>query len=126
MKPLCLSLGAMALILAFSLWTGWYVHLQTDGWRELLEQAAAAAEAEDWPAAEARFTRAREGWEKRQTIFHTVIEHDELNEAQSLFAAAGEACAQRDGREFTAQLTLLQVRLGLLAETQAISIKNIF
>ena len=78
MKPLCLSLGAMALILAFSLWTGWYVHLQTDGWRELLEQAAAAA-----------------------------------------------ACVQRDGREFTAQLTLLQVRLGLLAETQAISIKNI-
>lgn len=126
MKALYLSLGAMALILAYSLWAGSYVQEQTDKWSLLLEQAAQAAEAEDWPQAESLLSQAQKGWEHSRTYFHTFIEHGELNEAQALFAAAAEACAQRDSQEFSAQLVLLRVQLQLLAETQSVSIKNIF
>lgn len=126
MKALYLSLGAMALILVYSLWAGFYVQDQTDKWSLLLEQAAQAAEAEDWTQAENLLVQARKGWERSQTYFHTIIEHSELNEAQVLFAAADEECTQQDAREFSAQIVLLRVQLQLLSETQSVSIKNIF
>ncbi len=126
MKVLYLSLGAMALILAYSLWAGFYVQDQTDKWSLLLEQAAQAAETENWAQAESLLIQARRGWEHSQTYFHTIIEHSELNEVQILFAAAAEECTQQDTREFSAQIVLLRVQLQLLAETQSVSIKNIF
>ena len=125
MKVLYLSLGAMALILAYSLWAGFYVQDQTDKWSLLLEQAAQAAETENWAQAESLLIQARKGWEHSQTYFHTIIEHSELNEAEALFAAASEACFQQDAQEFRCQLTLLTTQLKVLAETQSVSIKNI-
>ena len=126
MKVLYLSLGAMALILVYSLWAGAYVQEQTAGWSLLLEQAAQAAGAEDWAQAERHLLQARNSWDRSQTYLHTIIEHRELNETQALFAAAAEAFVQRDAGEFSAQIVLLRVQLQLLAETQAVSIKNIF
>ena len=125
MKVLLLSLGAMAVILAFSLWAGGFVQQQAQTWSALLEQAGQAAEEEDWPAAEALLAQARVSWDRSETFFHTIIEHEELNEAQSLFAAAEEACRQRDSGDFSAQLALLTVRLKVLAETQSVSIKTL-
>ena len=53
------------------------------------------------------------------------MEHGEPNEAAALFAAAGDACRQRDKGAFLSQVTLLTAQLRLLAETQAVSVKNI-
>ena len=125
MKALVLPLAAMAAILAFSLWAGSYVQRQAEGWEQLLAQAAQAAEEGDWPLAEKRLSQAREGWESRAAFFHTIMEHSGLSEAQALFAAAGDACRQRNSGAFISQLTQLTVQLRLLAETQAVSIKNI-
>ena len=98
---------------------------QTDHWEQLLEQAADAAASEDWSQADRLLAQAEERWAHNKTFFHTVIEHSELNEAESLFAAAADACRQRDSQETVSQLTLLSVQLHVLAETQAVSIKNI-
>lgn len=125
MKALYLSLGAMALILAFSLWAGSYVARQTTDCSQLLEEAASAGQADDWNKAQAALHLAKEQWLANETFFHTIIEHSELNEAQALFAAAEEACAQQDKQSLSAQLVLLRVQLRRLAETQAVSIKNI-
>ena len=80
MKNLVLPLAAMAAILVFSLWTGRYVQRQTGDWGELLSQAAQAAAEGDWTLAEKRLSQAREGWERREAFFHTIMEHGELNE----------------------------------------------
>ena len=125
MKVLVLPLGAIAVILAFSLWAGSYVQQQADTWEQLLDQAAAAVEEEDWPQASKLLSQAEEHWERSKTFLHTIIEHSELNEAEALFAAASEACFQQDAQEFRCQLTLLSTQLKVLAETQSVSIKNI-
>lgn len=125
MKTLILPLGAIAAILIFSLWTGSYVQRQTEHWEQLLDQAADAAASEDWPRTEQLLDQAEEHWEHNKTFFHTVIEHSELNETESLFAAAADACRQQDSQEAVSQLTLLSVQLRVLAETQSVSIKNI-
>ena len=125
MKVLVLPLTAMAAILIFSLWAGGYVQQQTESWEQLLEQAAQAASEEDWSKAESLLSQTQKSWERRKTFLHTIIEHSELNEAESLFAAADIACRQQDAQEFISQVIVLSVQLRLLAETQAVSIKNI-
>ena len=125
MKVLVLPLTAMAAILIFSLWAGGYVQQQTESWEQLLEQAAQSALEEDWSQAENLLSQTQKSWERRKTFLHTIIEHSELNEAESLFAAADIACRQQNAQEFISQVTVLTVQLRLLAETQSVSIKNI-
>ena len=126
MKAFYLPAGVLALILACSLWAGRFLEVRTEHWSALLDGASESAEAEDWPQAGEALRRAYEDWSRDQTFLHTILEHDALDEAEQLFAAAMAACRQEDGEEALIQLAQLQGRLRLLAETQGASIQNIF
>ena len=125
MKPLVLSLAALAAILAFSLWSGYYVAERTETWSAQLSVADEYAQQERWEDAEAQLQLAYDDWCTSQTFFHTIMEHDELDEAESLFATAYAACDERDVPDFHAAMAQLATQLSLLAETQAVSVKNI-
>ena len=126
MKAFYIPVGLLALILGFSLWTGRYVELRTQHWTALLEETGEAARQEDWGEAADRLERAYEDWDRDQTFLHTILEHDALDEAEQLFAAAMAACRQEDGEEALIQIAQLTVCLEQIAETQGISIRNIF
>ena len=64
-------------------------------------------------------------WNSRQVFLHVIMEHAELDEAEVLFSAAFAACDEQDGPDFHAAMAQLNTQLHLLAETQAISVKNI-
>ena len=83
------------------------------------------AQQERWEAAQAQLQLAYDDWCTSQTFFHTIMEHDELDEAESLFATAYAACDERDVPDFHAAMAQLATQLSLLAETQAVSVKNI-
>ena len=53
------------------------------------------------------------------------MEHDELDQAEELFAGAFAVCREQDGADFHTMLAQLMNQLKLLAETQSVSIKNI-
>ena len=125
MKPLILSLAALAAILAFSLWSGYYVAGRTETWSTQLSVADEYAQQERWEDAEAQLQLAYDDWCTSQTFFHTILEHDELDEAESLFATAYAACDEQDVPDFHAAMAQLATQLSLLAETQAVSVKNI-
>ena len=125
MKPLILSLGALGTILAFSLWAGSYVSARTGAWASQLSAADDSAQQERWEEAQAQLCDAYASWGRSQTFFHTIMEHAELDEAESLFATAFAACDQEDAPDFHAAMAQLASQLRLLAETQAVSIKNI-
>lgn len=125
MKPLVLSVAALTAILAFSLWTGRYVETRADTWSAQLSVADGQAQQEQWEAAEQQLHLTYDDWGRSQTFFHTVMEHDELDEAESLFATAFAACDERDVPDFHAAIAQLDTQFHLLAETQAVSIKNI-
>ena len=80
---------------------------------------------ERWAQAEEGLRLAYADWGRSQTFFHTIMEHAELDEAESLFAAAFAACDTQDAPDFHAAMAQLASQLRLLAETQAVSIKNI-
>ena len=125
MKYFCIPAGLLAVILAFSLWTGRYVEQRTDHWTGLLEEIEDLARQEDWEQAEKRLEAAYADWDGSQTFFHTIMDHDELDEAESLFAGAFAVCREEDGADFHMLLAQLMEQLHLLAETQSTSVKNI-
>lgn len=125
MKALYIPAGILVVILGFSLWTGRYVAARTDHWIALLEETEAAAQQEDWDEAQRRLEKAYADWDSSQTFFHTIMEHDELDEAESLFAGAFAVCQERDDADFHTLLAQLINQLQLLAETQEISVKNV-
>lgn len=125
MKALYIPAAFLAAILAFSLWTGRYVELQTTRWTNLLEQTDAVASQENWTAAQTQLRQAYQDWDASQTFFHTIMNHSDLDEAEALFQGAMAVCDEQDDADFHLLLAQLMSQLRLLAETQSISIKNI-
>lgn len=126
MKAFYIPAGLLALILAFSLWAGSYVRQRTDHWTALLEETDKAAMEEDWTGAQQRLLDAYDDWDSSQSFLHTIMNHSDLDEAESLFAGAKAVCSQRDDADFHLLLAQLMEQMDLLAETQSVSIKNIF
>ena len=125
MKAFYIPVGLLAVILGFSLWTGQYVEQRTAHWTVLLEEIEGLARQEDWEQAEKQLETAYADWDSSQTFFHTIMDHDELDEAESLFAGAFAVCREEDGADFHMLLAQLMGQLRLLSETQSLSVKNV-
>ena len=125
MKAFYIPLGLLAVILGFSLWTGRYVDLRTGQWIEQLAEIDRLAAEEDWGQAEQRLHSAYGDWDASQTFFHTIMSHNELDQAEDLFAGAFAVCREADAADFHMFLSQLKSQLRLLAETQCVSIKNV-
>ena len=125
MKAFYIPVGLLALILGFSLWSGRYVELRTQHWSDLLEEIDGLADQEDWEQAGQKLDEAYADWNGSQTFFHTIMAHNELDEAEELFARAFAVCREEDGADFHTLLSQLMSQLRLLAETQCVSIKNV-
>ncbi|MBQ9648104.1 MAG: DUF4363 family protein [Oscillospiraceae bacterium] len=59
------------------------------------------------------------------SYFHIVIAHDELDKVDALFAEAESFAVERDMGEFRAEMSELIVQLGILVETQKLTIRNV-
>lgn len=125
MKAFYIPLLLLTAILGFSLWTGQYMAHCSQEWTQILERSDSAAQSENWDLAQEHLERVYASWEQQKTFFHTVLIHEELDDAQSLFAGAFAAAEEQDNEDFHILLAQLSVQLELLAETQAISIKNV-
>ena len=126
MKAFYIPVGLLAVILGFSLWSGRYVELRTQHWNTLLEEIDGLAGQEAWEQAGQKLEEAYADWDSSQTFFHTIMDHNELDEAEKLFAGAFAVCREGDDADFHQMLAQLTSQLRLLAETQSVSIKNVF
>lgn len=125
MKNFYIPVGILAVILGFSLWAGRYVDLRTGHWNALLEQADQAGRQEEWASAREQMDKIYEDWQSSQAFFHIIMDHDELDDAENLFAGAFAVCREEDDADFHQLLAQLMKQLELLAETQQTNLKNI-
>jgi len=124
-KNFYIPASILAVILGFSLWTGRYVELRTDHWNALLEQADREGRLENWDSAQEQMDRIYEDWQASQTFFHIIMDHEELDKAEDLFAGAFAVCEEEDDADFHQLLAQLRQELAMLAETQQTNIRNI-
>ena len=84
-----------------------------------------SAQREDWSGASSALSRSYDGWAARQTYLHIVAEHDAVDSADALYRRCAAFIAAQDGAELSSELAGLSHQLGLLAEMERFSIKNI-
>lgn len=125
MRALTIPAAVLAAVLAFALWTGVYIQGRAEAWTDLLQEADRLAGEERWEETAEQLRRSYNSWKESRTFLHTVVEHDDLDEVETFFAAAFAACDEEDIPDFHTALNQLSEKLRLLAETQEISIKNI-
>lgn len=125
MKALAVPTLILALLLAFSLWNAALVDTQTGVCTASLQQAELCARRDSWIAAEERLQQSHHSWQQIRPYFHMVMEHQDLDEAESLYAAAFAACKLRDAPDFHTALAQLQTALEHLAEKQRLNPENI-
>lgn len=119
--PFCILL----LITASALLNAKFSTVCVDDWCASIKQSQSAAKNDRWQAARLALSAAHDGWSDHVTYFHIVLQHDELNDAEELFAQAESFLTQRDLAEFCACTAALCAQLQVLGEMQQISIKNI-
>lgn len=125
MKVFYVPAAVLLLILGFSLWTGYYVEDRMEHWDVLLEETDRAVRQEDWTAARDALDRAYADWDGCQTFLHVVMEHEELDKAEELFAGAFVMCEEEEGPGLRSLLAQLMRQMDALAETQSLGVKNI-
>ena len=125
MRNIYAPILALLLILGFSLWCAHYTEEQTDQWTQLLQESIEAGREQDWDKAEARLSAAHRSWDRSQTIYHIIMDHDELEAAESLFTGAMDACEEQSFAAYRILVDALSSQLKVLSEYQAISIKNV-
>ena len=125
MKQVIVPCAVLLALLSGILWNARIVDAQTERWCALVTQARESAEKNDWNGAREKLDDACEAWSASQTYFHIVMVHDELDELESLFAAAQSFAEQEDEGEFRASAAQLLAQLRILAEMQEISVRNI-
>lgn len=94
-------------------------------WCDALARIETAAQAEDWDDAAAELAALHESWDAHATYFHIILQHDELNEVETLLARAERFALSRDTSELRACAAELTAQLRVLSEMQKISIPNI-
>lgn len=125
MKHWLAPLLALALLLGASLWNARTVAQSVEDWCAALETALPAAEAEDWDTVRETLDRVYDAWNARQTYFHVMVEHSELDAAEALFAVSRSYAESEEAAEFRANIADLLTQLTLLREMEAVSIRNI-
>jgi len=125
MKSLYIPALVLALLLAGSLASAAYVAQQVNRCTQTLQRAEALAREERWDKAEQELRSSHQSWLQGQGYFHAIVEHGELDEGETLFAAAFAACDARDEPDFHAILAQLQTSLEHLSEKQQLRLGNI-
>ena len=96
-----------------------------EDWCTELDQLQSTAQAEDWDSVRTDLAAFHQGWDRHATYFHIILQHDELNEVESLLARADSFAFEQDEGEFRACVAELKSQLLVLSEMQEISIQNI-
>lgn len=115
----------LLLLFALSLANARFTEQCVDEWCAKLESTLSAAQDDRWADARQTLDAVYTSWCARQTYFHIMTGHAELDETESLFAAARSYATDEESADFRAGIAQLLTQLALLRETEAISMRNI-
>ena len=107
----------LAALLAFSLWNIRHMEGETDRWREQLQAADRLALSGEWAS--------YDDWSHSQTYLHIVSHHDAVDDAEAMYRRAIAFGETEELSEFHAELSDLRDQLRLIAEMEALNIRNV-
>lgn len=125
MKYFIISVATLFLLFALSLENSAVVSSHVEAWCSAADAAREAAHRGDLSSAAAHMDALRADWSSQRTYYHSIMEHDELDNVEELFERASAALSSGDADGFIAEAAALSVQLRILAEMQGLSIENV-
>ena len=125
MKALYIPVAILFSLLVMSLLGSAYVQNRTDIWIASVEEISESLPGEHWYELESTLLAVHKGWEDSQKLFHLILDHQDLDEAEKYFSGALAACREQDSIEFRIHLAQLTAQFTFLGDTQELSLKNI-
>ena len=126
MKAICVPSFLLFFLLGVSLWVNSDVQRDTRQWLGAVDDMVELLEDDRWSEIENQLLELYGKWDMRKTVFHMIMEHQYLDDAEELFAGALAACREQDSVELHILLEQLKTQLRFLAETQQANCRNIF
>ncbi|MBQ0038787.1 MAG: DUF4363 family protein [Clostridiales bacterium] len=125
MKVFRIPVFILTLILVLSCFNSVSLSRRCDEWTRQLDSIDTAAREQSWDDARQQLDAVYDSWSDCQTWLHIVIDHKEIDAAESLLQRCRVLCQEEDDVEFRSTLADLRSQLKLLDEMERISIKNI-
>lgn len=125
MKAFYIPVSLLAVLLVLSLWSSAYLQSRADTWNREIEAITDTLDEEQWQTLEDRICALYRDWEESQSLFHLILAHEDLDEAEKYFAGALSACREMDTVELHILLSQLASQMTYLADTQEVTLKNI-
>ena len=126
MRQLGISVGILAVMVALLSWNVIKVDRLTQPMLEELAQASVAAQADDWPAAEALTQQTQARWEQGMHHLRFVQIHDAIDEVTLLLREAQGYLREQKTGEYLSVLGKLTGKLEAIREQERVSAENLF
>lgn len=126
MRRLWISCAVLAALFCVTLFNSHYLKGCTDEWISLLTEADTLAQEGDWTAAAQRTQAAYDLWERREAYLHMVLQHQDVDDILLNFHQVLQLLEHQEaGGEYFAANARLIVSIGLIYETEQLSLKNL-
>ena len=124
-RTLLPPLLVLAALLAVSLWNIRHMDAETDRWRAQLQTADRLALSGEWAETLDALWESYNDWSLSQTYLHIVSHHDAVDDAEAMYRRAIAFAETEEVTEFHAELSDLRDQLRLIAEMEALNIRNV-
>lgn len=125
MKHLIPSLSLLLAIFLLTFANGAAINRLAQEWQTQIAYAGTLSAENRWEEALSAMEKSHRDWSSRQQYLHIVLRHDLIDRAQEMYHRAMAYAASRESAEFQAETAGLCTQLALLAEIEALSLKNL-
>ena len=125
MKAMKISAAILAAILLAGLADGFLLTRQCKDWAAQTDRMEQFAIQEDWNAAQSALDDLGARWAKWQTWLHVLIDHDEIDQTESLITLCRLHIEEKDTAALRVTVSQLRCMFSLLAEIEQLNIKNV-
>ncbi len=125
MKRIVIALVLLCCIFAAAMAHSAYISSFSQELTSLLEEAEDKAEKGDWTEAMALTERAQDKWKDQTLYLHITLRHNDTDEIYAGLQEVWEFIECQESGEYSAANARLITRLELLAEAEALNLKNI-
>ena len=125
MKALRIAIVTLVLLMAAGLANSAYLTARCRDWTARLDAVTAAAESGDWDAAAGEMAALRSDWQRKQSYLHITLQHEEINEADTLLHQCALYVKEQDSNALSDAAVQLALEFDRLAELEQLSIKNV-
>ncbi len=125
MKALRAAILVLVLLMAVSLANSAYLTARCGDWTNRLNAVTAAAESGSWDAATREMAALSADWQKKQSYLHITLQHEEINEADTLLHQCALFVDTQDNDSLSDTAVQLALQFDRLAEMEQLSIKNV-